>query len=284
MAGRRLSLRIRVRPATWTAASVAALVWGSVMSARLWRVRSLMRAAEPFSQRPPRPRERVVIAGDSTAVGAGSSHPRLSVAGRIGMALAKAEVSNVARAGTRLAHVPQQLDRLEPDRVEPGRAVSLVIVLCGGEDVVRGASRRNIGSAIDGIAARVRALGARLILVPPGVLGRAPIWLPPLSSYYTWRARRVRRAIFDAARNHADVEVIDLAPARPAHRFAHDGERNYASDRLHPSDVGYAAWFEKIVQQSAHLRARLVGPLRLRVVKSAKSFKWSPHILRAAVR
>lgn len=279
MASHRVSLRNRIRPATWTAASVAALVWGSVMSARLWRVRSLMRAAEPFSQRPPRPSERVVIAGDSTAVGAGSSHPRLSVAGRIGMALAKAEVSNVARSGARLAHVPQQLDRLDGTR-----AVSLVIVLCGGEDVIRGASARKIGNAIDSIAARVRAVGARLILVPPGVLGRAPIWLPPLSSYYTWRARRVRRAIFDSARHHADVEVIDIAPARPVQRLPHGGERNYASDRLHPSDVGYGAWFEKIVQQSAHLRARLVGPLRLRVVKSAKSLKWSPHILRAAVR
>jgi hypothetical protein len=90
----------------------------------------------------------------------------------------------------------------------------------------------------------------------------------------------VRRAIFDAARRHAGIEVIDLA----LHRVPHHRERSYASDRLHPSDIGYGAWFEKIVQQSAHLRARLVGPFRLRVVKSAKSFKWSPDILRAAVR
>jgi lysophospholipase L1-like esterase len=249
------------------------------MSTRLWRVRSVMRAARPFSQRPPQPSERVVIAGDSTAVGAGSSHPRLSVAGRIGMALAKAEVANVARTGARLAHVPAQLEAV--DRARP---VSLVIVLCGDEDVIRGASRLSIGSAIAEIAARVRELGGRLILVPPGVVGRAPIWLPPLSSYYTWRARRVRRAIFDAARHHADVEVIDLAPARSAHRFPHNRELHYAPDGLHPSDIGYGAWFERIVQQSARLQARLAGPFKLRVVQSARTARWSPRILRAAVR
>jgi len=276
-----LATRARVRPAlaaTWTAAGAAALVWGGVMSARLWRVRALMRAAKPFSQRPPQSNERVVIAGDSTAVGAGSSHPRLSIAGRIGMALSKAEVMNVARSGARLAHVRHQLEGLEP-----ARPVSLVIVLCGGEDVIRGASRRRVRSAIDGIVARVRELGGRLILVPPGIVGRAPIWLPPLSSYYTWRARRVNRAIFDAARQHADVEVIDLAPARSANRLQRNRERDYASDGLHPSDVGYGAWFERIVQQSARLQARLAGPFKLRAVKSPRMVKWSPHILRAAV-
>jgi hypothetical protein len=53
---------------------------------------------------------------------------------------------------------------------------------------------------------------------------------------------------------------------------------------LHPNDIGYGAWFERIVQQSARLQARLAGPFKLRVVKNAKSVKWSSHILRAAVR
>jgi lysophospholipase L1-like esterase len=280
MASYRVPLR-RLRPAltaTCTAAGAAALAWGGVMSTRLWRVRSVMRAAKPFSQRPPQPRERVVIAGDSTAVGAGSSHPRLSVAGRIGMALARAEVVNVARTGARLADIPRQLEGIDAER-----PVSLVIVLCGGEDVIRGSSRRDIGNAIDGIVARARELGARLILVPPGVVGRAPIWLQPLSSYYTWRARKVRRAIFDAARQHSEVEVIDLVPARSAYRFPRSRDL-YAPDGLHPSDIGYGAWFERIVQQSVRLQARLTGPNKLRVVKSARTTKWSPHILRAAVR
>jgi lysophospholipase L1-like esterase len=272
----------RVRPAiraTCAAAGAAALVWGGVMSARWWRARSLMRAARPFSQSPPQPSERVVIAGDSTAVGVGSSHPRLSVAGRLGMALTKVQVINVARSGARLAQVSQQFEE-----VERSRPVALVIVLAGCNDVIRGSLRRSIANSIEHIVARVRELGARLILVPPGVVGRAPIWLPPLSWYYTWRARSVRRAMFDAARQHADVEVIDLVSTRPADRFERRPELHYAADGLHPSDVGYGAWFERIVQQSGRLQARLTGPFKVRAAKNAKTGKWSPLIWRAATR
>jgi lysophospholipase L1-like esterase len=272
----------RVRPAiraTCAAAGAAALVWSGVMAARWLRARSLMRATRPFSQSPPQPSERVVIAGDSTAVGVGSSHPRLSVAGRLGMALTKVQVSNVARSGARLAQVPRQFEE-----VERARPIALAIVLAGCNDVIRGSSRRSIANSIDDIVARVRELGGRLILVPPGRVGRAPIWLPPLSWYYTWRARRVRRAMFDAAHQHADVEVIDLAPARPADRFERRPALRYAADGLHPSDAGYGAWFERIVQQSGRLQARLTGPFKVRAVKNARTVKWSPLIWRAPTR
>lgn len=277
---RRLSVRWdgTTTKATWAAAAIATLAWGGVMSARLLRARSLMRSAKPFSQSPSRPNERVVIAGDSTAVGVGSSHPRLSVAGRLGMALSRAEVINVAQSGARLAQVGRQLDKVG--------TVSLAVVLCGGNDIVRGGSRRRIGATIDSIVVRIREMGGRLILVPPCIVGRAPIWLPPLSWYYTWRARSVRRAMFEAARKHPDVDVVDLTAAGAGHRFERKREL-FARDRLHPSDLGYGAWFERIVQQSARLQAKLAGPLRVLPIRSAmraKATRWSPHILRAAVR
>lgn len=263
--------------ASWAAAGTAALVWATVMSTRWLRAHHLMRSAQPFSQQPLRPNDCVVIAGDSTAVGAGSSHPRLSVAGRIGMALSRAEVLNVARSGARLAQVTQQFDR-----IDSARRVSLVIVLCGGNDIVRGGTRRGISRAIDALAARVRSFGARLVLVPPGVVGRAPIWLPPLSWFYTWRARWIRRAMFDAARRRTDVDVVDLVPARREGRNHHASPGHYATDGLHPNDIGYGVWFEKIVQQSARLRARLTGSPISKSLRNARSVRWSPHILRAA--
>ena len=265
-----------LRTATWTAAGVV-VAWSGVMAARGLRALALMRAARPFTQHPQRPTERVVIAGDSSAVGAGSSHPRLSVAGRLGMALARAEVVNVARSGATLTQVPRQLKGLTAVPT-----VSLVVVLCGGEDIVRGGSPRAIRGAIDVIAARVRELGARLILVPPGAVGRAPIWLPPLSSFITWRAARIQRAIVDAAGHHADMDVIDLAPTGRTQRFLRGRARHYAPDRLHPSDVGYGAWFERIVQQSAWLQARVAAPFRPRVPTPARTVRWSAQILRAA--
>ena len=78
-----------------------------------WRISKaveLARLSEPFQQRPSDATVRLLVVGDSTAVGSGADSPAASVAGRLASEHARLWVENRARDGARLADVPAQLD------------------------------------------------------------------------------------------------------------------------------------------------------------------------------
>jgi hypothetical protein len=68
--------------------------------------------------------------------------------------------------------------------------------------------------------------------------------------------RRFREA---ASAGAVDATYVDIYPERAADPFAQDPKRLIAADRLHPSDAGYAVWFDELERQaplSALLGAR----------------------------
>lgn len=226
--------------------------WAGWQAARVKRARRRTDRTDRFRHVPEDPRHCVVVAGDSTAVGVGAGNPRLSVAGRLALALRDARIVNVAHSGARLADVPHQLRR-----VFGLIDASLCVVLCGANDVLRFTSparvRRNVRALI-GLAQRA---DVPLVLVPPGHIGAAPLWLPPLSWLLSWRARGVRRALFRAAHKQSGVEVVDLVLPARQDPFRAAPAAHYAADGLHPNANGYGQWFEQLVQQSRAVQHRL---------------------------
>ncbi len=244
---------IRVRALCWAALGATVVVTAGCAVWRVGQSMTLARQSEPFEQRPEGATRRLLIAGDSTAVGTGASSPSHSLAGLIAQQHPQLQIENRARDGALLADVAEQLLR-------PGR-FDVVLVQAGGNDVIRlrgaGAMRQDIDRLLE--AARQRA--DVVILMPAGNVGNAPFFFVPWSWWMTSRAREMHR-IVAAATTRAHAVYVNLFQERDDDPFVRQPELN-ASDGLHPSDAGYRVWWQVLQDQadlSARLKARVSPP------------------------
>lgn len=232
-------------------AGAAAAVLVLTAGCTLWRLgeaRALARASEPFQQHAARARLHLLVLGDSTGVGTGASEPQYSVAGLLGRAYPQLAIQNRARDGAKFEDVPAQLARTGP---APPAGYDLILISAGGNDVIRGTDATALRQAVEQAFASARqrlAPGGLLLVQPPGMVGHAPFFLPPVSTLMNSRAERLHATVRAAAGRQA-VQLIDMARPRDEDPFVQRPELN-ASDGLHPSDAGYRLWRDELLAQS----------------------------------
>jgi hypothetical protein len=146
-----------------------AIVMGAVVAATsgcaVWRVQrsaELARASEPFQNNPDKPVVRVLIVGDSTAVGTGASSGRESLAGLMARQQPRAQIENRARDGAKFADVLAQL--VGEQRFD------VLIVQAGGNDVIRLRDLDALQTDIERVADRARELADTVVLMPAGTM------------------------------------------------------------------------------------------------------------------
>jgi lysophospholipase L1-like esterase len=216
---------------------------------KVWRIGQsidLARRSEPFEQRPAMPVKRLLIAGDSTAVGTGASSPGNSLAGLIGQQHPRLLIENRARDGAKFADVTAQLLR-------PGR-FDIVLVQAGGNDVIRLRNLAGMRLDIEHMLQAARERAEVVIVMPAGNVGNAPFFFAPWSWWMTSRAREMHRLVAAAAAR-SDAIYVDLFEEREEDPFVRNPALN-AVDGLHPSDGGYRVWWQ-VLQAQAGLARRL---------------------------
>ena len=112
-------------------AAAAMAYFGATLGASLWRSRALTAASVAFEITPQDPAHRLLVVGDSTAVGTGAGAPESSVAGRLASAFPALRIDNRAVDGARTADVLQQLQR------EPLTHFDAILIQTGGNDILR---------------------------------------------------------------------------------------------------------------------------------------------------
>jgi lysophospholipase L1-like esterase len=191
---------------------------------------------------------RLLVVGESTAVGVGAAHHGEALAGELAARLA-------AKLGRRVfwrvlgengATARRTLRLLEATHTV---AADLAVVVLGVNDVLeqtRAARwQRDIAALVAALHARTGAREVILLEVPP--LAYFPALPRPLRDVLGADARRLDAAL---ARVAARLD----APARRVrhYRFAFDGAREFfARDGFHPSARGYARWAELIADRLA---------------------------------
>jgi lysophospholipase L1-like esterase len=201
----------------------------------------LARKSRPFSTLPPAPAASLLIVGDSTGVGTGASAPQYSLAGQIARVYPNLRILNLAQDGARFAEIADQLSGT--------RRFDLILILGGGNDVIRMTGGAALGSDIERAIARACARSSHVIVMPAGNVGNAPVFYPPLTWLLRRRARTLHHAAARSAQAHGAV-FVDLYRERANDPFARHPERMNASDRLHPNDAGYAYWFAELERQA----------------------------------
>ena len=209
-----------------------------------WRISQaveLARSSEPFQQRPTDATVRLLVVGDSTAVGTGADTPAASLAGRLAFQHRRLWVENRARDGARFADVPAQLEG-EDERFD------IVLVQAGGSNVIRFSNAADVRQAIDTVTRRARQKAPLVLLMPAGNVGNAPFFFVPASWWMTRRSRALHTWVREAAARHGAV-YINLFKEPEDDPFVLEPGL-HARDGLHPSDAGYAVWLQELMAQS----------------------------------
>ncbi len=239
------SNRDRNRKARYALALLAAAALLVSAGCTVWRVndaRALAKASEPFQAEPASATASILVIGDSTAVGTGASAPARSIAGLIAQSRPGLRVVNRARDGAKYAEFIQQLQ-------QDNQKFDTVLVLGGGNDVIRLTSEADLRQSVDAVADLAVLKGKRVILMPPGNVGNAPFFFAPASWLMTRRSQTLHGLVRDAA-TRTGATYVNLYKPKAQDPFAQRPKELHASDGLHPSDAGYLEWMSELNLQA----------------------------------
>lgn len=199
---------------------------------------------------------RLVLLGDSAALGVGVDGVRDTVGGQLAELLARdgdrrVELSSVAVSGSRSPDLATQVARAlvnqRPD---------IAVILVGANDAV---GLRHPGQAAGHLAAAVRRLRSAGVAVVVGTcpdLGAVRSVAPPLRQVVGWLGRRIGQAQVRAVTEAGGVAVDLAAETGPVFRadpgtLCHDG--------YHPSADGYRVWAHALYPAVAAAAAAIPG-------------------------
>ncbi len=200
---------------------------------------------EGFQASPARPRLRLLVVGDSTAVGTGASAPAQSLVGLIGRAHPDWMIRNLALDGAKLEDIAAQL------RVG-AESYDRLLILGGGNDVIRLSSLPQMREQLNTILALAKQRSSKVVLMPAGNVGNAPFFFWPLSRWMTQRSRELHALAAQLAAVH-EVRYVRLFKERADDPFVAQAELLHAEDGIHPSDAGYALWLRELQAQAPGL-------------------------------
>lgn len=208
-----------------------------------WRIGQsveLAKRSEPLQQTPGDAALRLLIVGDSTAVGTGATSGKSSLAGLMAQQYPLLLIENRARDGAKFADVALQLGGEE--------RFDIVLINAGGNDVIRLGGLASSQADIERVAELARKRADVVILMPAGNVGNAPFFFAPVSWLMTQRSRELNGYVKDSA-SRTGARYVSLFHERDDDPFVKDPGLN-AIDGLHPSDAGYRVWFSELIAQA----------------------------------
>ncbi|WP_396449716.1 SGNH/GDSL hydrolase family protein [Actinomadura sp.] len=193
-----------------------------------------------------RPAFRVVVIGESTAVGVGASRHAEALPGFLAEALGERLRRSVAWSVS--GENGATARRITGGLVPPpgGSAPDLVVVTVGINDLIRRRPLRRWAADVAELVGVLRARYAEAAVLVAGMppVHRFPAIPRPLRYVLGARARTMDRIMAEAVRAGGAVHApMDEAMARDRALFAADG--------FHPSPAGYRAWARDLARAAA---------------------------------
>lgn len=206
--------------------------------------RRLGRSSAPFCRSIDDPIATVMFIGDSTAVGTGTRHPSRSIASRLAQDFPDITVINHGINGASSRDLVTLLSQ------HPEWRADLLIIHISGIDIMGLRSLRTLRLNTASILRMAKHIAPHVVLVTPPDLGSIPYFRFPLSLLFSWRTRRARDFVLRRSKK-GDFVHIDLYTDSPDDPFLVERKKYFAADHIHPSDDGYALWYEAIKQALA---------------------------------
>ena len=217
---------------------------GALFAWRVYATTELKNAATPFEQEVLEAEYSILFIGDSTALGTGVLDNRESVAGLFAARSPEVSIKNLGESGLRTQELISKFDELDE-----GERFDLVVVHIGGNDIIKFTSVESLAEDLPVVLDLAKARADNVVLITSGDVGHAPIFPQPVSWVMSSRSERVLE-LFDEIAEEAGVLRVDLYADENGRPYEESDtpEGFYAKDMIHPSALGYAAWYEEILK------------------------------------
>jgi lysophospholipase L1-like esterase len=212
------------------------------MAMLLQQSKQLVAVSEAFEQSTPTAYPRILVLGDSTAVGTGVNDSRDSIAGKFGKDFPDALIVNRAINGLKAG----ELDKNFP--TFPEHSFDLVLLHIGANDILRHTPPDAFTASLSSVFQKARKTGTHVVALHSGNIGLAPIfgyW--PFNTYFRRKTLQYRSRYRDIAATEG-VTYVDLFKEAKEDPFRSDEARFYAADGLHLAEAGYEVWYRSILE------------------------------------
>ena len=192
------------------------------------------------SQTPDRVDLKILIVGDSTAVGVGAQNPRQSLVGRLAADLPQALINNSAINGLNTKALSNILTSIPPNSYD------YIIIHTGGIDTISCLPLATTENFLELILRQSKRVARKQIfLVSVNNTGLVPFFPFPLNLLFTYRSRAISKIAAQLCFKYQCVH-IPLFLERKDDELAKHPKKYISSDLIHPNDEGYGIWYERI--------------------------------------
>lgn len=188
----------------------------------------------------PKATMRILVIGDSTAYGVGASSPENSIAGLYAKRFPDAEIINLGKNGMKTNELLDELMKIQDQRFD------LIQLHIGGNDIIRFVNLNKTSVTIHSILELTSTMAETTLFASTGNLGTVQFFPPGIRPFLEYRARKARDIFRSASSKFETIYYIDFFREAEDDPFAKDPGKFYAEDFLHPSDAGYALWWDTI--------------------------------------
>lgn len=183
--------------------------------------------------------DKILILGDSTAVGTGATKPDDTIGGLLARDFPHAQIINVGVNGSTVSDLQRQIKSVSDQKF------NLIIISSGGNDTWKLSRLETIRTHVYQVLTKAISMSDhRVIFLVNNNVGFGPF--PKfIRSYLTGRTKKIIKVIESVAAAQK-VPVIDLFSSGYSNPFLKDPRSLLASDGIHPSSEGYAVWYRRM--------------------------------------
>ena len=195
----------------------------------------------PYEQDIPGADMRILIAGDSTAVGVGAYTPKETIAGRLAEDISDAAIENIAVSGARVSDVVKQIESVRGE-------YDMVLVQVGANDIVLFSNGQEVRDHAVRMMERALLRSDTVIVAAPfdvSIVPLIPRFIVPL---FSLRSADILSTMREVVEEKGGI-FIDLYKSEEEKQFAEHADTFFSADSFHPSSDGYALAYERIKKE-----------------------------------
>lgn len=202
------------------------------------RGQALVAQTVGYSQSPDNPRLRMLVVGDSGAMGVGADRPEESIIGRIGTDAPDILIQNDAVSGRETHELAPLMATYETDSFD------VVFVEIGGNDIIGFNSLRRVEASMRTTLTEAQRIAPIVLFTTNGNFRTTPALPPGFRWVWEWRAKQVR-TLYEELSKEYDIPLMNYFVRLKELRDVNWLE-THAVDRFHLSSYGYERGYESL--------------------------------------
>ena len=179
----------------------------------------------------------LLVLGDSTGYGTGATNSTYTVPGRIGNDF-RVSIQNESVNG-------RTIGELLEDTKDFNGQYEIILLMIGANDIIQKRNPETVETELRSLVERLSSHTEHLLMISSGNVGGAVRYNETESEEYTELTRKFRSA-YIAVGKSTPLSYIDLFNEPENDPFVLEPESYTAIDGLHPSNLGYELWYNKL--------------------------------------